>query len=165
MNELFYTWSKPSGKRHQGWVLHLVSAFCLTIIASGMVLAQGTRGTIRGDVTDQNGAAIAGASVKLINVARNQEVRTATTDANGSYTMAEVDPATYEVVVTAQGFAEGRVTNVTVEPNRNVRLDAVQLGVSGTSAVVEVTAAEELVDKESGTLGTTVEARRVEVFR
>ena len=133
MNELLYAWSTPSGERHHRWVLHLVSAICLTIITAGLVLAQGTRGTVSGEVTDQNGASIAGASVKLMNVARNQEVRTATTDANGSFTLAEVDPATYEIVVTAQGFAEGRVTNVTVEPNRNVRLDPVQLGISGTA--------------------------------
>src|SRR6185295_20246184 len=77
------------------------------------------------------------------------------------FQMLEVEPATYEIVVTAQGFAEARLTGVTVEPNRSVRLDPTKLGVSGASATVEVTAAQELVDRESGTLGTTVEARRI----
>lgn len=157
MNELLYEKSKPSRNG-----LRLVLALALTLIASAMCMAQGTRGTIRGEVTDQNGAAVAGATVKLVNLARKQEVRSTTTDENGAFTMIEVDPAGYQVVITAQGFAEAQVNNITVEPNRNVRLDTVQLGVSGTTAVVEVTAAEELVDKESGTLGTTVEARRVE---
>lgn len=162
MNELLYAGSRSPARRHHGLSLRLVFAICLTLIASVMCSAQGTRGTIRGDVTDQNGAAVAGATVKLINLARKQEVRTATSDDNGTFQLLEVDPATYEIVITAQGFAEARVSNVTVEPNRNVRLEAIQLGISGTTAVVEVTAAEELVDKESGTLGTTVEMRRVE---
>ena len=144
------------------WGFRLVVAVGVTLIASAMCFAQGTRGTIRGEVTDQNGAAVAGATVKLINLARNQEVRTATSDENGVFQIPEVDPASYQLVITAAGFADAQVNNVTVEPNRNVRIDTVQLGVSGTTAVVEVTAAEELVDKESGTLGTTVEARRVE---
>lgn len=162
MNESFYAGSEHVCIRPERLGLRLVFAICLTVLASAMCFAQGTRGTISGEVTDQNGAAVPGATVKLVNLARKQEVRTATTNDNGAYQIPEVDPASYEVVITATGFSEAHISNVTVEPNRNVRLDPVQLGVSGTTAVVEVTAAQELVDKESGTLGTTVEARRVE---
>jgi len=84
--------------------LLLVTCVALAMIAS--VSAQGTRGTIRGTVTDPNGAIVPGATVKLIDVARNQEIRSVETDQNGSYQFLEVDPATYNIVITATGFAE-----------------------------------------------------------
>src|ERR1700752_1417479 len=162
MKELPYVGSKTLRRSYAQAMLRSVFAICLMLIGSALCFAQGARGTIRGEVTDPNGAAVAGAIIKLVNTARKQEVRNATSDESGQYQILEVDPANYEVVVTAQGFAEARVSNVTVEPNRTVRLDPVQLGITGTTAVVEVSAAEELVDRESGTLGTTVETKRVE---
>ena len=126
---------------------HLVAAICFTMVATAVTFAQGTRGTISGEITDPNGAAVAGATVRLINTARNQEVRTATADEHGYYQILEVDPATYELVISAKGFVDSKISNVTVEPNRSVRLEQVQLGVTGATATVEVTAAQELVDR------------------
>ena len=108
MNELLYAGIKPSNWQRGRLSLHIVFAVSLMLLATAMCFAQGTRGTIRGEVTDPNGAAVAGATVKLINVARNQEVRTATSDESGIYQIVEVDPASYEVVITATGFAEAR---------------------------------------------------------
>lgn len=142
--------------------LRVVTATCLTVVMSALAFAQGVRGTISGTVSDPNGAVVAGASVKLINIETKQEVRTVQSNEQGEYQFIEIDPKTYDVVITAPGFAEAHLTNIKVEPNRNVRLDPVQLGVSGTVETVEVSAAQELLDKETPTLGTTVEARRVQ---
>lgn len=152
---------EPSHGYHKRLGLGLIAAICFTIAATSMTFAQGTRGTISGAVTDSAGAAIAGATVKLINLARNQEIRAVTANESGEYQMLEVEPASYTVVITATGFAEARISNVTVEPNRNVRLDPVQLGIAGTTATVEVSAAQELLDRESGTLGTSVDGVRI----
>jgi hypothetical protein len=139
----------------------LLVAICALLVATSSAFAQGTRGTISGTVTDSAGAAVPGATVKLIFLARNQEIRSVTANESGEYQMLEIEPANYDVVITATGFAEARISNVKVDPNRNVRLDPVQLGIAGTTATVEVSAAQELLDRESGTLGTTVEARRI----
>lgn len=131
---------------------------CLTTFA----LAQGTRGTISGKVTDQTGSVIAGATVKLIDVGTQKEIRTVQADANGVYRFLEIEPATYNIEVSADGFSGANFSNVKVEPNRNVEVDA-QLGVAGTTVeVVSVSAGQELIDRESSTLGTTVDHRRVE---
>jgi len=124
------------------------------------VVAQGTRGTIRGTVSDPNGAVVPGATVKLIDVAKQQELRSVQTNQNGDYQFIEVDPATYNLAITAGGFAETRLTDVKVEPNRNLQLD-VKLALGTTTADVTVTATQELVDRETPTLGTTVDPRRV----
>ena len=53
-----------------------------------------------------------------------------------------------------------RLKEVKVEPNRNLQLDAA-LSVGSVTAEVTVTAAQELVDRDSPTLGTTVDPRLV----
>lgn len=142
-------------------IRHLVMLSGCLFMLSVLALAQGVRGTISGQVRDQTGAVIAGANVRLIDATRNVELRTVTTNDGGNYQFLEVDPTVYNLVITADGFSERRLTNIKVEPNRNLRLDAA-MDVSGTSAEVTITASQELVERESGALGTTVEHRRVE---
>ena len=79
MNEIFNAGSKTLRRRPDRFGLRLGFAICLALLSSVVGLAQGTRGTISGEVTDQNGAAVPGATIKLVNLARKQEVRTATT--------------------------------------------------------------------------------------
>lgn len=137
-----------------------VTMLCFSMLGTAVIFAQGTRGSIRGKVTDPQGAVIPGATVKLINVAREQDVSSVQTDAEGNYQFLEVEPATYTIVITAVGFGETRIADVKVEPNRNLNLEN-SLTVVGQTAEVTVTAAQELVDRETPTLGTTVDQRRV----
>jgi hypothetical protein len=147
-----------SGARHWSWQVLRASGLLLFLLTA--VWAQGTRGTISGNVTDPNGAAIAGATVKLIDVAKQQEIRTVQTNAEGVYQFVEIEPANYQIRVNASGFSELLLKDVKVEPNRNVQLDA-SLTLGTASAEVTVSAGQELVDRESPTLGTTVDQRRV----
>jgi outer membrane receptor protein involved in Fe transport len=134
---------------------------CFLLLTASITLAQGVRGNISGVVTDPNGAVVAGATVKLINVATQQVVRTVTTDESGLYQLVELDPATYDVVITAPGFAEAKLANAKLEPNRNLRLDTA-LTAAGAAEVLNVTASQERIDRESPALGTTVERPRIE---
>ena len=136
------------------------AAAFLILAATALTMAQGTRGVIRGQVNDPNGAAVAGATVRLIDVARNQEVRTVQTSGEGEYQFLEVEPATYTIVIQATGFSEARLTEVKLEPNRNLQLDAA-LSVGTTTEEVTVTASQEVLDTATPTLGTTVDQRRV----
>src|SRR6266849_4797831 len=74
---------------------------CVVLAVTASVVAQGTRGTIRGTVTDPNGAVVPGATVKLIDVARQQELRSVQTDQSGNYQFLELDPATYTIAISA----------------------------------------------------------------
>lgn len=139
--------------------MFLLLAF--TFFAGQNTFAQGTRGTIRGTVTDPNQAVVPNATVQLVDVGKATVIRTATTNESGEYQFVEIEPSTYNIIVTAANFAELTINDVKVEPNRNVVLDAAVSLSSGTTQV-EVTAGAELVDRESPALGTTVENRRVE---
>lgn len=133
----------------------------LVMIGSITTLAQGTRGTIRGTVTDSNKAVVANATVKLVNVEKGTARSSVQTNENGEYQFLEIEPATYNLVITAPNFSESTTPNIKVEPNRNLTVDAA-LSVGQIANEVTVTAGVELIDRESATLGTTVDGQRVE---
>ena len=80
---------------------------------------------LTGTVSDQTGAGIAGATVKVRRVSSGFE-RTATTDASGNYRVEGLQPSEYLVSATTSGFsvasqqivleANGRVVNFTLRP-------------------------------------------------
>ncbi len=135
--------------------------FALMAIAGLNIFAQGTRGTIRGTVSDTNQAIVPNATVRLVDIQKGTEVRSVQTNEDGNYQFTEIEPATYNLIVTAQNFAEYKLTNVKVEPNRNLVLD-IGLSTGQITTEVTVTASTQLIDRESAALGTTVDRRRVE---
>ena len=138
-----------------------MTAITIIFTVALSAFGQGTRGTIRGTVTDPNGAVVPNATVRLIDATRGAEVRTTTAGSDGTYQFLEIEPARYNIVASAANFTETRLVDVTVEPNRNLVLD-IALTVAGVAGEVTVTAGVELVDRETPTLGTTVDRRRVE---
>lgn len=144
----------------QRHLMRIVGVFGCVLLAASLAFAQGTRGTIRGTVADQAGGVVRGANVALTDIAKGVTIRTVQTNDEGVYQFVEVEPATYNIVVTSSGFTEARLNSVKVEPNRNLQLD-VALSVGGAIEEVTVTAAQELVDRETPTLGTTVDPTRI----
>lgn len=139
----------------------LLLMFAFVLFAGHNAFAQGTRGSIRGTVTDPNGAVVPNATIVLFDVTKGAETRTVQTKENGVYQFLEIDPSTYTLTVTAQNFAEAKSETFKVEPNRNLTLDF-PLSIGQAGAEVTVTAGAELIDRESATLGTTVDRKRVE---
>src|SRR5262245_40417331 len=64
--------------------------------------------TLRGTVTDPNGAVIANASVTLSNP-ETEEQRRATTGDDGQYVFTDVEPGKYHVKIEAPGFATAEI--------------------------------------------------------
>ncbi|MGA7564529.1 MAG: carboxypeptidase-like regulatory domain-containing protein, partial [Terriglobales bacterium] len=64
--------------------MNLRSLAVFVLLSTSVLVGQTFRGTILGSVTDPSGAVVAGASVKVRNVATGLE-RTTTTSADGSY--------------------------------------------------------------------------------
>ncbi len=139
----------------------LILFLLLTALLSQSAVAQGTRGTVRGTVTDPNGAVVPNATVQLIDSKRGTTVRNTTTNGNGEYQFTEIEPSVYKIIVKASSFADLTINDFTVEPNRNLVLDAA-VSINASTNQVEITAGAEQIDRESPTLGTTVENRRVE---
>ncbi len=69
---------------------------CLLFAAASPSISQTTTGRIIGNVHDQSGAAVAGATLTVTDVERGT-VRTATTDDSGGYVVSNLQPVVYTV--------------------------------------------------------------------
>jgi outer membrane receptor protein involved in Fe transport len=130
-------------------------------LLSTIVFGQTFRGTILGTVTDQSGAVVGGATVKVRNVGTGQERSTATSG-DGSYAVSELPIGTYEVTVTQPGFKTFVATSVAVDVASERRVDAA-LTTGQVSARVEVSGDElPLVESTSSVLGGTLTTEMIE---
>src|ERR1700688_2706229 len=142
--------------------LRLVVVVLLSVLLSTTVLVGQTfRGTILGTVTDPSGAVVAGATVKVRNVATGLE-RTTVTSGDGSYTVSELPIGTYSVTLGQAGFQTFVVTGVAVDVATERRVDAA-LKTGEVATQVEVSAETlPLVETTSNDLGGVITAQTVE---
>jgi carboxypeptidase family protein len=116
-------------------------------------------GRITGVIRDAQGALIAGAEIEIQNLNRGEK-RSATTDRNGSYSVALLSHGNYDIVVRSQGFRTALFRDVRVMPGEATNVDAV-LNVAQTSTEVSVTDARPMVRSQNSALSTTLEAHTV----
>jgi hypothetical protein len=89
----------------------VVSLAATTTFVAAPAYAQQITSGVEGQVTDENGNAISGAVVTVTNTANNTS-RTASTDGNGGFRIISLQPGTYLITVTADGFEGQTVENV-----------------------------------------------------
>lgn len=124
----------------------LFHSLCVVLLAlclcSGTVPAlaqsQASTGQIAGMVTDNQGAAIAGATVKATNT-QTGLAQTVKSEGDGLYKVVLLPPGIYKVMAEASGFASTTVNNVEVTVGRTIDVK-IPLGVSGVQEVVNVNA-------------------------
>src|SRR5690606_24931024 len=97
-------------------------ALVLAGVVADAVLAQQTTGAVRGVVRDPQGAVVPGATIELLNVETGVTL-TRTTGAEGLYAFTLVQPGTYVLTVTAEGFRPVALTEIRVEVNRTTTVD------------------------------------------
>ncbi len=114
------------------YLIQLVGLLC-----SIALLATAQDAKVTGVVKDASGSPVTGATVNLLN-ARQSGVATAMTDAQGQFTLKGVAAGTYEVLVTAKGFAARRAA-IQI-PNDEKEALQIRLGVAPLTAEVTVTA-------------------------
>ena len=131
-----------------------------TSLLSSSLHAQELRGKITGRVMDPNGAAVAGATVKVTDVARSTTT-TFTTNADGLFDALYLLPGTYQVVVEASGFKKSLQDKVQVEINQTRHLD-ISLDVGTPQETVTITAEAAQLNVSDANLGQTIDRKRVD---
>ncbi|HXT64871.1 MAG TPA: carboxypeptidase regulatory-like domain-containing protein [Pyrinomonadaceae bacterium] len=132
--------------------------WCLAVLVgllftAGVAVAQVTTGNLQGIVQDPNKAIVTGATVKVTNTETGIAKETTTND-EGFYRVTNLTPGEhYKVEVTAQGFAPSAKDNIVVRLGTENTAD-IELGVSGATANVTVTADTPLIDSAQSQLST-----------
>src|SRR5688572_18882804 len=110
--------------------LLLILCLCFTVTAQQRV------GSVRGQVTDELGALVVGATVTL--VAADGSQKTATTNAEGVYTINSLAPGAYTLRVAASGFSPYEKTELAIAGGPRTTHD-VRLVVTLEKQVITVT--------------------------
>ncbi|HET7287603.1 MAG TPA: carboxypeptidase-like regulatory domain-containing protein, partial [Pyrinomonadaceae bacterium] len=122
--------------------------------------AQVLYGSLVGNVTDPNGAAVSGAKVEIANVATG-DVTTATTDDRGAYSVNDLQAGVYKVSVSRSSFKTTVKADVRIEANRTARFDT-QLEIGGLEETVLVTAGEgAMLQTDRADVNLTQSAREI----
>jgi hypothetical protein len=117
-------------------------------------------GGVSGLVVDQSGGVIPNATLTISDPLTGF-TRTATTNASGLYTFSDLQPATYQLKVSAQGFADAVVHDVVVEAAHTIDLK-VEMKVGPRTEVVEVSAQAQVLETTSNTLSTTISPEAIQ---
>src|ERR1700754_977374 len=97
-------------------LLRSLFILCFALSMTANVAAQQTRGTLRGLITDELGAAIVGANVTLTDATGTQ--KKTTTNAEGVYTFSGLTLGKYTITAFAPGFAQADNKEVDVTSQR-----------------------------------------------
>lgn len=90
----------------------MVAALLATILVSArMSFAQSTFGSFVGSVHDPSGAVVADCVITLTNVGTAAQ-RSALTDKDGNYSVVNLEPGTYQIVMQARGFEPATLKNL-----------------------------------------------------
>ncbi|MGA8013441.1 MAG: carboxypeptidase regulatory-like domain-containing protein [Candidatus Acidiferrales bacterium] len=134
----------------------------LCIFLSSTVLWAQTISTsqIRGTIQDPSGGAVAGAEIKLTQAATGS-VRTATSGANGGYSLSDLSVGSYRLEVTKEGFSKYVQTGLVLQVGDNPTIDVV-LKVGAVTQEVTVEAQTVAVDTQSTGVGEVVAPQQVQ---
>jgi hypothetical protein len=139
--------------------LMVATFFCAAALIPA-VHGQTTTGGLRGTVRDPNGALIAGAQVALTRMGTNV-VRTTNTNESGDYAFVAVPVGVYQIEITASGFKPFKRSNVVVDINSALQINAT-LEVSAPSETVIVTEGGGAEVKTTDTqLGQVINAKQI----
>jgi hypothetical protein len=133
--------------------LRLLSGAILGLLCAISVFPQASQtGGITGVVTDTGGALVQGATVDVINESTGKSERTATTSADGGFSINLLKPGNYRLDITAPNFKKAVVSPVQVRIGESTRQD-VTLEAGRIEETVNVEATATLINPSSAVTG------------
>jgi len=135
------------------WLMAFLSFF--SVVANAQF-----RASLRGTVTDTQGAAVPDATVTLTNTATNQKMQT-NSDANGIYQFSALGPAPYSLSAEHAGFKTKVLDHVQIIPEQLNSLD-LQLDLGEVQQTVTVSGTTQTLDTETATISGTVSSNQIQ---
>src|SRR5580693_4090644 len=121
----------------RGYFAFFVIAMLLALSSVSALAQSSSSGTVSGEVTDQQGAAMPGVEITLTEPSTNITLKTVTNDA-GRFIITNVNPGSYNITFSKTGFSTRKVNKQAVNVAETLTLNAI-LEVGQVSNVVEVT--------------------------
>jgi hypothetical protein len=130
----------------------------IILVCSAVSLWAVANGSLSGTLTDPSGAVLPGATITLVNTALNSEFKTVS-DGQGFYAFPALPVGHYDLTIEAARFKTQRKTNLTVDTDAALTVDAaLQLGQRSETVTITATPAttEARVDTVATHLGELV---------
>ena len=141
----------------RGGVRRVLYVILSSLVFSAPVPGQGGLSTLRGTVTDANGAVVPGVEVAVRQVLTNITARTVITDAQGNYEMPGLKAGTYQITAAMAGFKKSVVDDVILQSNQ-VRRVEILLQIGEVASQVTVSEAAVAITTEEGKIGADFNA-------
>ena len=141
------------------WFTLILFNVCL-LTGSVPGLAQLQAGRIVGQVSDPQHAVVTKATITVTNTATNVSL-TVTTDESGNYVVTPLNPGTYSVTATAQGFQTEVRNGIELTVGQAAEVDLnLRIGAENTKVIVNT--AVPILQTQSGSLDLTVGTTQVQ---
>lgn len=134
----------------------LALIICLSAAA---VMAQSNTGRLVGTVSDASGV-IPGATI-VVRDSKTGKERTVSASGDGSFTVAQLEPGTYTVTVTASGHKTFSASDAKIDVGRDYTLNPT-LEVGNITESVTVTAGADVINSANPELSNTVSPRQIQ---
>ncbi|HXX44691.1 MAG TPA: TonB-dependent receptor [Candidatus Acidoferrales bacterium] len=138
----------------------LLLGFCLFLACTALRAQTISTSQIRGVVQDSSGAAVAGASVKLTQIATGA-ARTSTSAVDGAYAFPDLSVGTYDLEVSKSGFSKYVQKGIVVDVGVNLSVN-VSLAVGAISQEVTVQAEAAMVETQAEGVGQVTPPQEVQ---
>ena len=137
-------------------------AVVLCALIAAPAFARQTTGTISGQITDQQGAALPGVAV----TAKHPQTgftRTAVSDGEGIFRLSALPVGAYEITIELAGFASIDRKGIVLNVAQTINLD-VQMKIAKVSETVTVTGETPMVETTSSSVGGVVDVDKIEAL-
>jgi hypothetical protein len=148
----------------QGDCLKIASALTLAVASSFLILPRANAQAVAvaevdGHISDQSGQSVAGATVKMTEVDKDQ-VHNTVSNSEGNYSLPNLPVGAYKLEVTAPGFKTYTQTGIVLQVAANVKADVV-MQVGAVSESIEVVANAAMVETKDNSLSQVIDQKRV----
>jgi len=143
--------------------LHIKSCFSVVLCSLALALSvhgQVPTGSIDGIVKDPNGRVVQGARITISDDQRGT-ARVSASNSDGSFTVPDLAPGSYTVVLGANGFADVRYASVQINAGKAVTLDTT-FNLAAQTSTVDVNASSTSVDLTQSMLQGQITSATIE---
>ena len=134
--------------------------FVCAVTLPALAQADVSSSTVKGTVTDPQGAAVPNATVTVKDLDQGT-IRAATTDSSGEFQVRLVRPGLHDISVEAKGFDQYLLKDIQLTVGQTASFE-IKLQVAGVRTEVVVTTSAPLIEVERTQQANTIERRQVE---